>query len=89
MSGTGLYMNGCLAPFIVSQDYFSDFASRIRFLCLGHDSPMREVCREARSAGAILKNEEDLLVEVLEHRSSTLVEMLRSLPALTGQGVMA
>jgi hypothetical protein len=81
-------LNGCLAPLIISQEYFSDFASRIRFLCRGQDGPMRAVCQEARSVGAILKNEEESLVEVLEYRSSKLIEMLRALPALTGQGVM-
>jgi hypothetical protein len=81
-------LNGCLASYVTSTEHFSSFARHIRFLCEGSDSPLRSVCEEARISGAILPDEEDALVEVLEHRESNLLKMVQTLPSLKGQTVM-
>ena len=81
-------LNGCLAPYITNTEQFSAFSDRIRVLCHPPYGMVRSICQEVSMAGVITPDEESKIVEFLEYRQPKLIEMVRKLPNLGGQGVL-
>lgn len=81
-------LNGCLAQHVTNAEPFSAFANRIRVLCHPLYGMVRSICEEVRMAGIITADEEGKIVEFLEYREPKLIEMVRKLPNLGGQGVL-